>query len=59
MIQLIRENDKANIPIQEYVCDSVLDISLLPENVPFGSYVFVLEDKNVRIKNSAGTWVII
>lgn len=45
-----------NTPTREYICDSAADLNALPENAPHGSTAFVIENSEVYMKKSNGTW---
>lgn len=56
MIKLIKEGNTPNTPIKEYLADREEDISLLPNNIPFGSYLTIIEPFDIRIYNSEKIW---
>ena len=57
MYKIIKEGNTYNIPVKEFLIDTEAEISTLPKNIPFGSYLTILEPFSIRILNSSGKWV--
>ena len=57
MIKTIKSNENITYDIKELVCDIPEDISLIPQNVGWGSTCIVISTAEVYIKNSNGEWV--
>ena len=58
MYSTIRRDDTIAYNVNEYVCDSIVDLDSLPNCAP-GSTAVVLEPGNtsVYMKNTEGKWV--
>lgn len=58
MYSTIKRDDNIAYNVNEYVCDSVVDLDSLPNCAP-GSTAVVLEPGNtgVYMKNTEGKWV--
>lgn len=58
MYSIIAHDGEAQYGVNEYVCDSVDDLVILPRCAP-GSTAIVLEKNNsaIYMKNSQGEWI--
>ncbi len=58
MYSTIKRDDNVAYNVNEYVCDSVVDLDSLPRCAP-GSTAVILEPGNasVYMKNNEGKWV--
>ena len=58
MYSTIKRDDNVSYGVNEYVCDSIDDLVILPR-CNAGSIAIVLEENNsaVYMKNSQGEWV--
>lgn len=56
MYYLIKDGNIPNLPVKEFVCDSVIDIDSLPEAAP-GSTAIVIDSGEVYMVNTSGKWV--
>lgn len=57
MIVLSKIGSSTNVPLQEWIVDSASDLNSLPNNVPFGSTAYVIDEKKVKILNGKDEWV--
>lgn len=58
MYSTIKRDDNIAYNVNEYICDSVIDLDSLPNCAP-GSIAIILEAGNtgVYMKNTEGKWV--
>jgi hypothetical protein len=54
---LAKQGTRANVPVEEWIVDSMDDLKYMPLDVPFGSTAYVIEDKKVVILDGKGDWV--
>lgn len=57
MIKTTKFNGDTAYDIQELICDTPEDMSLIPQNVSWGSTCIVISTAEVYMKNSKGEWV--
>lgn len=57
MIVLSKIGSSTNVPLQEWIVDSASDLNSLPNNVPFGSTAYVIDEKKVKILNGNNEWI--
>ena len=58
MYSMIKRDDNVTYNVNEYVCDTIIDLDSLPRCAP-GSTAIILEEGNavVYMKNTEGKWV--
>ena len=58
MYSMIKRDDNVTYNVNEYICDTIIDLDSLPRCAP-GSIAIILEEGNalVYMKNTEGKWV--
>lgn len=56
-MKIIKNNNAVTYGIIECVCDTIDDITSLPQNAEMGSTALIIESKEVYMKNGSGEWV--
>lgn len=59
MIALVKQGNSSNIPIEQWTIDTEEEIEQLPDNIPFGSFLMIIEPFDIRILNGSGEWISI
>jgi hypothetical protein len=57
MATLINQNGKVSYGVEEYVADSLAEITKLPTSCSPGSTCFVIENSSVWMLNGQKVWV--
>lgn len=59
MIALVKQGNSSNMPVEQWTVDTEEEITKLPKNIPFGSFLMIIEPFDVRILNGSGEWISI
>ena len=59
MLKLIEKDFTTYNPVETWYCESVAELSDIPESAPVGSIAQVLTSSGltIKMKNSAGSWI--